>query len=90
MNYEFDRKYKAWIRHQIVDLFEGRIDHMVTSNMKEIEANLRFFINRINFDYYNFRMEAKKADTLIIWTDCDREGEHIGNEIVQICCATNP
>jgi DNA topoisomerase III len=26
---------------------------------------------------------------LIIWTDCDREGEHIGSEIVEICRATN-
>lgn len=42
MNYEFDQKYKAWIQHQIADLFEGRIDQAVTSNMKEIEENLRF------------------------------------------------
>lgn len=27
---------------------------------------------------------------LIIWTDCDREGEHIGSEIVEICRAVNP
>lgn len=26
---------------------------------------------------------------LIIWTDCDREGEHIGSEIVEICRASN-
>jgi len=26
---------------------------------------------------------------LIIWTDCDREGEHIGSEIVEICRAAN-
>jgi DNA topoisomerase-3 len=26
---------------------------------------------------------------LIIWTDCDREGEHIGSEIVDICRASN-
>lgn len=39
--------------------------------MKAIEKNL-----------FN---EAKNADTLMIWTDCDREGEHIGSEIVQVC-----
>ena len=27
---------------------------------------------------------------LIIWTDCDREGEHIGSEIVEICRGSNP
>lgn len=26
---------------------------------------------------------------LIIWTDCDREGEHIGSEIVEICRGAN-
>lgn len=26
---------------------------------------------------------------LVIWTDCDREGEHIGSEIVEICRGTN-
>jgi DNA topoisomerase-3 len=27
---------------------------------------------------------------LIIWTDCDREGENIGAEIVEVCRAANP
>jgi DNA topoisomerase III len=26
---------------------------------------------------------------LVIWTDCDREGEHIGSEIVEICRGAN-
>lgn len=37
----------------------------------------------------HFRIHARKANTLIIWTDCDREGEHIGNEIVKVCCKEN-
>jgi DNA topoisomerase III len=24
---------------------------------------------------------ARRSDVLVIWTDCDREGEHIGGEI---------
>lgn len=34
----------------------------------------------------NLQERARLADILMIWTDCDREGEHIGSEIVSICC----
>jgi len=29
----------------------------------------------------NIRDLAKSAKALFIWTDCDREGEHIGTEV---------
>lgn len=35
------------------------------------------------------QMEAKEADCLIIWTDCDREGEAIGFEIEKVCKEVN-
>jgi len=38
----------------------------------------------------NLKAEARKAQQLIIWTDCDREGENIGSEIVNICRKTQP
>lgn len=31
----------------------------------------------------NISNEARRADKLMIWTDCDREGEYIGWEVVQ-------
>lgn len=31
--------------------------------------------------------EIKSCQGLIIWTDCDREGENIGFEIIQVCTA---
>jgi len=34
-------------------------------------------------------MQARRVDMLMIWTDCDREGEHIGTEIVNVCRKTN-
>lgn len=38
----------------------------------------------------NLADQAKFATLLIIWTDCDREGEHIGHEIVEAAKKGNP
>jgi DNA topoisomerase-3 len=37
----------------------------------------------------NLRQEVRNADMLMIWTDCDREGEHIGSEVVHECRKVN-
>lgn len=34
--------------------------------------------------------EAGRCQVLVIWTDCDREGEGIGFEIINVCKAKNP
>lgn len=38
----------------------------------------------------NLRVQARRAQRLVIWTDCDREGEYIGFEIESICKESNP
>jgi DNA topoisomerase-3 len=38
----------------------------------------------------NIESEARTASILFIWTDCDREGEHIGTEIRDIALKVNP
>lgn len=37
----------------------------------------------------NLLAQARRVATLMIWTDCDREGEHIGTEIVSVCRRAN-
>ncbi|CAR24118.1 DNA topoisomerase 3 [Lachancea thermotolerans CBS 6340] len=37
----------------------------------------------------NIKKECRNADYLMIWTDCDREGEYIGWEIVQTAIQAN-
>ena len=34
--------------------------------------------------------EVRGCQKLIIWTDCDREGENIGFEVIQVCLAIKP
>lgn len=38
----------------------------------------------------NLKDLARTHDLLLIWTDCDREGEHIGWEVLVHCQAGNP
>lgn len=38
----------------------------------------------------NLLNEARRADELMIWTDCDREGEHIGSEVANVCRKAKP
>ncbi|KAK6038203.1 hypothetical protein COOONC_24291, partial [Cooperia oncophora] len=33
--------------------------------------------------------ESAKNEVLVIWTDCDREGESIGAEIAKVCLESN-
>lgn len=40
--------------------------------------------------FKNIANEARTANILMIWTDCDREGEFIGWEILQAARLTNP
>lgn len=37
----------------------------------------------------NIKQEARDAQVLFIWTDCDREGEHIGTEVREIALEGN-
>lgn len=57
-------------------LFELTIENTVDSGKNAIHSNIA--------------SEARTASVLMIWTDCDREGEAIGYEILQSARTTNP
>jgi len=38
----------------------------------------------------NLTTEARKATHLMIWTDCDREGEFIGSVVAEVCRKAKP
>jgi DNA topoisomerase III len=71
MAHEFSDTHRIWSACDPFVLFDAPISLSVPAENKGIEKNLI--------------AEARKCGTLMIWTDCDREGEHIGSEIAKIC-----
>ncbi|KAH7920702.1 prokaryotic type I DNA topoisomerase [Leucogyrophana mollusca] len=74
--HDFPNEYRTWNSCDPLSLFDAPIHTVVPEDKKSIERNLM--------------AEARRADTLMIWTDCDREGENIGNEIVKVCRKAKP
>lgn len=68
---DFHETHRKWNSCDAFDLFDAPVESTVDKDKKAIEDNLL--------------AQARHADTLMIWTDCDREGEHIGLEIVRVC-----
>lgn len=66
---EFPPQYKGWHSVPPASLFEVSVDSGFPERMKSIAANIS--------------QQARYSHGLFIWTDCDREGEYIGSEILQ-------
>jgi DNA topoisomerase III len=69
-HHDFDEYHRKWNSCEPFALFDAPVQAQIPSDKKDIERNI-----------YE---EASRADMLMIWTDCDREGEHIGVEIAQV------
>jgi DNA topoisomerase-3 len=70
--HDFEEAYSGWLSCDPFTLFDAPMRVHVHDGSEEIEKNLS--------------KEAKRSDMLMIWTDCDREGEHIGMEVARVCC----
>ena len=76
MCYDFAERFRDWGACNPIELFDCPIEKNVLQNMNDCAENLR--------------QEARTCNILIIWTDCDREGENIGFQIAYTCRQTNP
>lgn len=70
---DFVGNYKKWQSVNPVTLFEAPIQKFCPEDYQNIKKTLE--------------EETKKSQYLVIWTDCDREGENIGFEVIQVCKA---
>ncbi|KAL9127261.1 MAG: hypothetical protein Q9217_003820 [Psora testacea] len=67
---EFHRDYKSWTSCHPDHLFDAPVVDDVVEDKKPIAENIEH--------------QARSARLLFIWTDCDREGESIGDEIRKV------
>ncbi|KAI1772366.1 prokaryotic type I DNA topoisomerase [Hypoxylon cercidicola] len=66
----FPAEYKKWDYPPPERLFDAPVNIIVSEDKKKVADNIE--------------TQARYANALCIWTDCDREGEHIGYEICEV------
>ncbi|KAG9279931.1 DNA topoisomerase 3-alpha [Astyanax mexicanus] len=70
---EFKAHFQKWHSCNPVLLFDAEVEKYCPENYVQIKRTLE--------------KEARQCQALIIWTDCDREGENIGFEVINVCKA---
>ncbi|XP_076607612.1 LOW QUALITY PROTEIN: DNA topoisomerase 3-alpha [Chaetodon auriga] len=73
---EFKAPFQKWHSCNPVLLFDAEVEKYCPDNMTQIKRTLE--------------KEVRQCQALVIWTDCDREGENIGFEIIDVCKAVKP
>nr|XP_973578.2 PREDICTED: DNA topoisomerase 3-alpha [Tribolium castaneum] len=76
LNYEFGPSFRNWKSCNPVALFDAPVVKMCPEDYQKIKRTLE--------------REIRSCQGLIIWTDCDREGENIGFEIIKVCSDVKP
>jgi DNA topoisomerase-3 len=74
---DFEEPYRTgWRRCSPAELFTVPVVRFVPDSNKGLEKTLQ--------------REARGAQRLILWMDCDREGENICFEAADVCLSANP
>eukprot|EP00467_Chlorarachnion_reptans_P000826 CAMPEP_0114491312 /NCGR_PEP_ID=MMETSP0109-20121206/2931_1 /TAXON_ID=29199 /ORGANISM="Chlorarachnion reptans, Strain CCCM449" /LENGTH=930 /DNA_ID=CAMNT_0001668033 /DNA_START=287 /DNA_END=3075 /DNA_ORIENTATION=- len=76
MEIDFDASLRGWTSCTPAHLFEAPVQKRVPDDKKDIERNLL--------------QQARRCQKLILWLDCDREGENIAFEVIDVCRRANP
>lgn len=88
LNYDFPADLSKWNSCHPVELFDAPVVKQLprekpNANAKNAPPNPRLIKQ-------NLENEVRNCDMLIIWTDCDREGENIGYEVIDVCRRVKP
>ncbi|XP_068002649.1 DNA topoisomerase 3-alpha isoform X1 [Melanerpes formicivorus] len=74
--HDFKMPFRKWHSCNPLALFDAEIEKYCPENYVDIKRTLE--------------REVQQCQALVIWTDCDREGENIGFEIIHVCRAVKP
>lgn len=75
MELDFDDRYRKWYSCDPADLYEAPVRKFVPEDKLDIKRTLE--------------EEARKCQWLVLWLDCDREGENIAYEVIEVCAEVN-
>ncbi|KAJ6810794.1 putative DNA topoisomerase 3-alpha isoform X1 [Iris pallida] len=75
MELEFDERYRKWHSCDPAELYSAPVRKSVPQDKLDIKRTLE--------------EEARRCQWLVLWLDCDREGENIAFEVVEVCTAVN-
>lgn len=76
METEFPPHTRSWTNFPFQGLFSAAITKAVRNDLEPLKRNLEAL--------------AQRADTLVLWLDCDREGENICFEVIQVVQSKKP
>lgn len=76
LTHAFTATFKHWKSCDPIVLFDAPVTKVCPDNFVNVKRTLE--------------REIRGCAGLIIWTDCDREGENIGFEIIDVCRAIKP
>uniref|UniRef100_A0A8C1ZDN9 DNA topoisomerase n=1 Tax=Cyprinus carpio TaxID=7962 RepID=A0A8C1ZDN9_CYPCA len=76
LSLEFKAPFQKWHSCNPVLLFDAEVEKYCPENFTPIKRTLE--------------REVRQCQALVIWTDCDREGENIGFEVIDVCKAVKP
>uniref|UniRef100_A0A8C8S4J5 DNA topoisomerase n=1 Tax=Pelusios castaneus TaxID=367368 RepID=A0A8C8S4J5_9SAUR len=74
--HDFKMPFRKWHGCNPLALFDAEIEKYCPENFVPLKKTLE--------------QEIRQCQALVIWTDCDREGENIGFEIIHVCKAVKP
>ncbi|KCV73336.1 hypothetical protein H696_00875 [Fonticula alba] len=74
----FPDEARSWRHFHPADLFYLKVENRISDDDKTRRV------------CRNLEAEARGVQALVIWTDCDREGEYIGAQVAEVCRRVNP